>query len=105
MARAAPNVTRRGTAKELADLGHGYSANGESEFSRHSAHSANVKMRSHAPKTRGARTTSDIIAQSESQLAKMRGDLMLENNPARIVKLKRDMEIKGAFVARLKSEG
>jgi hypothetical protein len=105
MARVAPGVVRHGTAKNLADVGQGYSANGESEFSRQSAHSANaVKMRGNSPKTTGKRTTAEIIAQNETQLAKLRGNLLIENNPARIAKMKRDLEIKSAFVARLKAE-
>jgi hypothetical protein len=108
MARVAPGVVRHGTAKNLAGHDGGYSASGESQFSRQSAHSANVKTRgyveNHPAKVSGPRSHGELIAENERALAKIRAQLATENNPARLVKLKRDLEIKSAFVARLRSE-
>jgi hypothetical protein len=93
-----PGITRRGTAKDLADHDAGYAPNGESEHSRRSASSPKISL------SHGKRNDGRLIRENEIKLAKIRARLLTENNPAQLVKLKRDFEIKSAFIERLKSE-
>jgi hypothetical protein len=95
MARGA---IKHGSAKDLAEHDAGYSANGESEHSRRAASSPKISL------SHGKRTDGRLIRENESKLAKIRARLLTENNPAQLVKLKRDFEIKSAFIERLKSE-
>ena len=101
MARGA--ITR-GTARDLADHGHGFSANGESEYSRRSARAPDVTMVGHVAKGHGPRTHAALIAENESQLAKLRGDILLTTDRVRLAKLRKSFEIKLRFVERLKKE-
>jgi hypothetical protein len=101
---ARPGVVRRGTARDLADHDAGYSANGESEHSRRAASAPNFTTRSHVARTKGKHTSADLIAENKSLLAKLRGEILTETNPARLAKLRRNLEIKSRFVAKLESE-
>lgn len=98
-----PGVVTRGTARDLADNGAGYSCNGESQYSRNAAQ-PNVRMAGNSAKTTGKHTQAALIAENESQLAKLRGDISLETDPTRREKLKKNFDIKARFVARLKAE-
>jgi hypothetical protein len=99
-----PGVTTRGTAKDLADHGVGYSSNGEGEYSRRSAQAPEVTMVGFVPKGRGKQTTPALIAEHTSLLAKLRGEMLLETDPARLAKLKKNFDIKQRFVDRLRNE-
>lgn len=103
MARGS-GVIVRGTAREIAEHGTGYSANGEGEYSRRVASAPNVKMRGHVAKTRGKHSQVALIAENESLLARLRGEIAIETDPARLAKLKKNFEIKTRFVERLRSE-
>jgi hypothetical protein len=115
MVRAAPKVIQHGTAKQLADVGVGYTASGASEHSRNAAHSANdIKLASHTPRKQRDRTfggpryvtlsLGEKIAFQTSALAKLNIDLILEKNSERRAKLQKNIAIKSAFLERLKTE-
>jgi hypothetical protein len=107
MARAAPGVVRHGTAKNLADVGQGYSANGESEHSRQSAHGGSDKRQrlTTPPKwVRGDLTVGELIEKNAKQLAKLNSHILLERDPDRKANIQKQAEIKSRFLARLKSE-
>jgi hypothetical protein len=102
-AKFRPRVITHGTAKDLADNAVGYSPNGESEHSRRSAQPTPT-MVGHVRKGRGPQTTAELVADHTSRLAKLRGEMLLETNPARLAKLKKNFDIKQKFVDRLRNE-
>src|ERR1700737_4954471 len=96
MAHAAPGVVKHGSAKNLADHGAGYSANGESEFSRQSAHAPNVSLK------KGKRTDGRLIRETEKALRKLKYRASEERDPTRLMKLEKNIAIKSAFLDRLR---
>lgn len=101
--KARPIIHRGTSSRDLSDHGDGYSANGESEHSRRAASERDFMMPRHVAKGRGKRTPAGLIAENESELVRLRGEMLIETNPTRLVKLKRNFEIKSRFVERLKS--
>ncbi|WMT75069.1 hypothetical protein [Bradyrhizobium sp. Ash2021] len=102
-----PNVHRGTTSRDLADHGVGYSASGESEFSRRAASVPNVKMPSYAvskPKLRGPLSRPEVIAENERELLKLRDRIRLATDPAKLAKLKKNLNIKMSFVEKLRAE-
>ena len=70
-----PNVTTRGTARDLADHGIGYTANGESEHSRRCAQTgSNVMLRTGKGllSVKGKRTTELNLACNEVEILRMK---------------------------------
>src|SRR5260221_127510 len=96
--RTAPGVIRQGTAGQLADHGTGYSANGESQFSRQSASAPVIKL------GEGKRTHGRLIRDTEKELAKLEQREREEREPMRLAKIRANYCIKSAFLAKLKSE-
>jgi hypothetical protein len=92
------------TSKDLSEHESGFSPNGESMYSRQAARSTLVNLPSHTPKTRGKHTRDALIAEAQTQLAKLGFDLMTVTDPARLTKIKKNRAIKAAFVERLKLE-
>jgi hypothetical protein len=110
--KRAPNVTRHGTPKDLADHGVGYVSSGEGEFSRRAAGGGNVKMRGYeepkprgegTSRLRGPRSKDALIAENERALKKLRERITRENIPALFIRLKQQIEIKSRFIARLRN--
>jgi hypothetical protein len=99
-----PGVFTRGTARDLADLGNGYAANGEGQYSRQAASPPLVALSGYVPKTRGRRSHSALIAQNVSLMAKLRGDLLLTDDPIKRARIEKNLDIKQRFIARLKAE-
>jgi hypothetical protein len=99
-----PGVITRGTARDLADHDAGYSPNGESEHSRRSASAPNFTTRSHVARTKGKHTSAALIAENQSLLAKLRGEMLTETNPAKLAKLRKNFEIKTRFITKLESQ-
>ena len=95
MARA-PGIVRHGTARNLADHRDGCSANGESEFSRQSAHAPNISL------NKGKRTDGRLIRETEKALGKLKYRASEERDPKRIMKLEKNIAIKSAFLDRLR---
>jgi hypothetical protein len=110
-----------GTAREAAEHESGFSANGESQYSRRAAQPGNVKMPGYfvvRPKSprHGARLRArekqikDRMAHAaditfnEAALAKLVGQVLKEPNPERVAKLRKQIDIKRRWVERLKSE-
>lgn len=105
--RKPPGVIRTGTARDLADHGVGYTANGESEHSRRAAQpGSNVTLRSGAGllNIKGRRTVELNLACNEVEVLRMKAALCTETNPTRRQKLVKNLEIKGAFCERLRAE-
>jgi hypothetical protein len=99
-----PGVTSVGTARDLAEKGLGYAANGIGEYSRHSAHSQNIKLPGyveHGPKVRGPRAPGQLLGETIKALAKLERDARTERDLTRLAKLKKNIGIKSAFIARL----
>jgi hypothetical protein len=94
-----PTVIRGTSARDLAEHGLGYSANGESQYSRNAAATAaNIVL------SKGKRTDGRLLRENENQLAKITRRLAIETDPAKIMKLRQDREIKTRFVNKLRSE-
>ena len=107
MARAVPGVRRHGTAKDLADHGVGYVSSGEGEFSRRAASSGNINLRGNVSRRKGRSpnaSVADQIAYQQSELARIRGNLLLTNSPAKMVALKDLVEKKRVHIAKLENE-
>jgi hypothetical protein len=100
----------KGTARESAEHGEGFSANGESQYSRRAAQPDNIKMRGFhegergTGKYRGPRSIADNIRFIETELRQVQTALIHETAPERIAKLKKKIEIKTRFLDRLRGE-
>ena len=88
-------VVTHGTAKQNAEHSTGYSPNGESQHSRQIAH-VNIKL------GESKRTDGRLIREQSGALAKLRFKASIEMDPARLAKIRKDIEIKSRFVAKLK---
>jgi hypothetical protein len=95
MARGSIKV---GTAGQLADHGTGYSANGESQFSRQSASAPVIKL------SEGKRTHGRLIRENQKGLVRLQRRAYEERDPVALAKIKKDIAIKTAFIAKLQSE-
>jgi hypothetical protein len=91
------------SSRQLADHEEGFSANGESMYSRRSANPP-VTMVGYVGKTKGKHTIGQLIRYHSSLLAKLNGDLMLTTDPVRRARIEKSIAIKSRFVERLKSE-
>jgi len=90
-------VIKHGTAKEIAEHATGYAANGESQHSRQIAH-VNIKL------GEGKRTNGRLIREQSGALAKLKHRATIEMDPERLAKIRKDIQIKSRFVAKLKSQ-
>jgi hypothetical protein len=100
-------VIRHGTAQQFADsVDAGFSPNGESMYSRRAASVvSSIATRGHVAKQKGMPlSTAQKIAFQESEMARLRGAILIESNPTRLAKLKKNLAIKQKFVERLKAE-
>ena len=108
MASKAPGVIRHGTARDLADHGVGYTASGESEYSRHSANAKNQtqmeRRHEHGRAPRASKNVHELLARANYELRKLKIEISLESSRERLTKLQKDLAIKTAFIARLEKE-
>jgi hypothetical protein len=107
MARRAPGVVTHGTAKDLADVGVGYTASGASEHSRQSAHNGRPRdefANDFRPERPANLSHGELIARTAKQIAKLNGDILLEDNRARREKLRHRLDLKKQVFERLQSE-
>ena len=86
---------KHGTAAQLADHGVGFSANGESQWSRRSASVPKIAL------SRGTRTDGRLIREVERDLGKLRHQASIEREPVRLAKLRKNITIKSAFLKKL----
>ena len=111
----AKGIIRRGTAAEAAEHFEGFSPNGEGMWTRTAASAAgNTKSASYVddPKLwgngksrlRGPRSKTALIEENKRALTKLRQRAGRENVPALVIRLKRQIEIKLAFITKLESE-
>jgi hypothetical protein len=100
-----PGAVTHGTARDLADHGAGYSANGESQFSRQSASTADsVKLPSYAPRQQRAdkkKSPEALLKFQRSALARLRYDLSMATSTIRRQKIENNLAIKTRFIATL----
>ena len=100
MAKILRGVFRRGTAAELADHAIGFSANGESMWSRNSANpkgdGKRNRRRSYSPE--------EEISVSKTALAKLHQSAGTETDPVKLTKLRKNIEIKTRYIAKLGAE-
>jgi hypothetical protein len=95
----------RGTPAELAAHCAGYVSSGESQWSRrHAASQATPQMAGRRPKFKGAHSLSQLIAEVAGALAHLNAQLRIEDNRERRAKLETSVDIKAAFLARLRAE-
>ncbi len=89
---------------EVAERAPGYTANGESQFSRQAAHSV-PKMASRPYRVKGRpHTLAELIVRTEADLRFLHCDLRLEDDKARRAKIAKNLEIKRQFLEKLRSE-
>jgi hypothetical protein len=89
---------RHGTAKDLSERADGFSANGESQFTRRSAASTNIKL------GEGHRTSGHLLREMQVGLRKLRYQERNERDPIRLEKIRKNISIKSGFIATLKSQ-
>lgn len=96
-------ANRFGKAEEVAGNSAGYTASGEGEYSRKSAHAKHsFKFSGRGPrKTPGKHSLDELITECERRLEWTECELKCENDPQRRIKLTRDLEIRGKFLTRL----
>jgi hypothetical protein len=98
----------RARPHDLADKAVGYSSSGESEYSRHAAHSQNLKLPGYregapgsGPKVRGPRSSTALIKENVRALAKLERDARREIDPIRLAKLLKNVGIKKRFLEKI----
>ena len=107
-------IVRRGTAAEGAAYADGFSASGEGQWSRTAASvGGNVRTASFVDpkpagagtsKIRGPRSKDALLAENRAALEKLHQRVGRENVPARVIRLRQQIEIKSAFIAKLETE-
>ncbi len=106
--RGCSGVIRHGSAKDLADHGTGYSANGESQFSRQAASAPNVNnsrgdpalLRAPRHRDRGV----DPIAFNQGEATRIRNNIRKHaDNPEKVAALKAMLERKLALIEQLRA--
>jgi hypothetical protein len=93
----------RGTAEELANSATGYTASGESQFSRRAASAPLHDERSQRPVWKNV-PRDQQIARTAKRVAKLKCDISLETDKNRRAKLEKDFELKSALLERLRAE-
>jgi hypothetical protein len=99
-----------GRPDEFGNDGTGYAPNGESAFTRASAH-GDQRM-SRLPSAKTARRVSrgqqlplpTLIAETQQGVQWIEAQLRIEDDPTRKAKLRKNLEIKSAFLTRLRRE-
>ena len=100
-------IIQQGRAADLTKTSDGYVASGESSFSRRAAHSDHVRLNSYEKKRAHVRQSRDNAANirvQEIELERMQRATLVEHDQVRLAKLRKNIEIKSRFVARLKRE-
>jgi hypothetical protein len=92
------SILKRGTPKEIADHATGYSGNGSSIYSRHSAAGVTI------PGFKERRTVDQLIAKNERQLEDLKFELTHECYADFRQKLRINIAIKEKFLDRLRKE-
>lgn len=99
-----PHIFTRGTAKEIADHADGYVASGEGEYSRRSAATPDVNMRGHVSRQRGKdKSIAEQIEYQTRELARIRGNISLATNPAKIAALRQLQQNKQRLLTQLEN--
>jgi hypothetical protein len=98
-------LIKRGTADEIASAVGGFSANGESAWSRSAARSGKARdgEQDRPPRPKNL-SRDELIARTTKRIAKLRCDISLETGAVRRAKLERDLAIKSELLTRLKAE-
>lgn len=101
-------VVRHGTAREHAALDGAFSASGTSEYSRHAAHAADMKLPHWTPtprhKPRPHLELGEKIAEQAMLLGSLYMRLRTERSEDRRTKIRKDIDIKSRFLEKLKQE-
>ena len=93
---------RHGTADDAAKHASGFSANGESVFTRRSARADASARFNRAPlQWHGRRSLAELIAESERKVEWLEAELAIEDSPRRKAKLAQDLQIRGRFLTKL----
>jgi hypothetical protein len=95
--RATSGVIKHGTARQEAEHEQGYSANGESRYSRNAAQ-VNIRL------GEGRRTNGRLIREQSGALAKLKFKASIESDPVRLAKLRKDIGIKTKFIAKISAQ-
>jgi hypothetical protein len=103
-------LNRRGTVSDY-EVEPGYTANGESEYSRVRAHGA-PQIKLNANYTRRVRSRKGtmlpldmLIRETESKLAWLRCEVNIESDPVKVAKLQKSIFIKAKYLDQLRREG
>jgi|NGEPerStandDraft_6_1074524.scaffolds.fasta_scaffold344161_1 hypothetical protein len=102
-------VIKRGTAAEAAAFTDGFSASGEGQWSRSMAHGSNdVKLRSEEKSVvdlvvpqKPRRDHVQMLHENRAALQKLLARVARENVPAGIVRLKKQIDNKRAYIAKM----
>ena len=100
-------IIKRGTAAEGTAFTDGFSASGEGQWSRTAASvGGNVKLLSEdkapeVPAQKPRRDRNQMLHENRAALSKLRARVARENVPARIIALKRQIENKLGYIAKL----
>jgi hypothetical protein len=99
-------VVSRATPAELAAQSQGYSANGESQFTRNISHSHSRFISGGPPRLKGAgeRTLSQKIEYERGRLRHAEAELRITDDPERRAKLEASIDIKAGLIARWTAE-
>jgi hypothetical protein len=100
-----PGVVSHGTARDLADHSVGYSASGESQFSRNAASTGGGRDADQLPDSIKGRYAPDrksnLIFRNRQEIRKIARKIKDETDPAKLAKLKKNYAIKSMFLAKL----
>jgi hypothetical protein len=97
-----------GRPDEFNSDGNGYAPSGEGQFSRIAAHGRVTPQMLHATPARIDKghklTLPKLIAETHGRVQWIEAQLRIEDDPTRKVKLRKNLEIKSAFLTRLRRE-
>lgn len=105
MKRGCSGVFKTGTAREAADHGQGYSANGESQFSRQSASAPEPHEPTSLQAVRRRDRGVDEVSFQQGEAARIRNNIRKHaDNPEKVAALKDVLAKKLLFIERLRAE-
>jgi hypothetical protein len=97
-------ATKQGTAADSAKASDGYVASGESSYSRRAAHPDHVRLPSYKNTKHGPRSNASHLRYQRTELERLQRKAGVEHNPGKLEKLRKNIEAKTQFVARLERE-
>jgi hypothetical protein len=98
-------AVKQGTAADSSKVADGYVASGESSYSRRAANPDHVRLPSYEKNRKhGPRSNASHLQYQRAELERLQRKATIEHAPVKLAKLRKNIEAKTRFVARLERE-